>query len=136
MSLTRTNTPALRALQRVGNVVAAAHSQDFQRRKRPEVVGDSPADETMLKNDADGASSDDDDDHYHEEIDGSVVGDNDNEGGADTGRRLEQSSSNLDGLVAGALGSSSDIGGEADITEVRNLAEEYHPEVGFRGKRS
>ncbi|KAJ9650360.1 Xenotropic and polytropic retrovirus receptor 1 [Neophaeococcomyces mojaviensis] len=128
------NTPALRALQRVGTAVAAAHSQDFQRRRRPEVVGDSPADETMLKDGVDEGSSDDDDDHYREEIEGSIAGDDDDRSPTDNGRTQgQEANSNRNGGRNGGEGSSGDAREEVDIGEVRRLAEEFHPESGLSG---
>lgn len=96
------NTPALRALQRVGTVIAAAHSQDFTKKRRPEVVGDSPGDEQMLKGDQND-SSDEDDDDDRDDIEGSVVGDDEVQEGA------------------------------SDENEGHNLASGYGAEVGTRG---
>ncbi|EXJ91537.1 hypothetical protein A1O3_00085 [Capronia epimyces CBS 606.96] len=53
-------TPGMRALQRVGTVIAAAHAQDFEKRRRPEVEGAEGAGDGSL--DAGGSSDDDDDD--------------------------------------------------------------------------
>lgn len=55
---TTPRTPAMRTLQRVGTVIAAAHTQDFEKRRRPDVEG-TEQDEASL---ADRASSDEDDD--------------------------------------------------------------------------
>lgn len=72
----------LRALRRVGTVIAAAHAQDFTKKRRPEVVGDSPSDETLI-NDDNGHSSDDDNDDYHPHDDSDSGKDNDRHGRGD-----------------------------------------------------
>jgi len=55
-------TPGLRALARVGTFIAAAHAQDFEKRRRPEGDGIDRHRSTELGIAAMGGSSDDDDD--------------------------------------------------------------------------
>jgi hypothetical protein len=59
-------TPGMRALHRVGTVIAAAHAQDFEKRRRPELEGrDGRGSELGIP--SAGASSDDDDDEDEDE---------------------------------------------------------------------
>jgi len=134
------NTPAIRALQRVGTVIAAAHSQDFTKKKRPEVVGDSPGDEAMLK--GDDSSDEDDDDDPRQEIEGSVVDEEED--------RHEEEGHGEEGVkddANGGEGSSSDgqaherpgvteVQDEGDIDEVRSIADSFTPKAGLRGGAS
>lgn len=55
-------TPGLRALARVGTFIAAAHAQDFEKRRRPEIDGADGHRSSELGIAAMGGSSDDDDD--------------------------------------------------------------------------
>ena len=149
------NTPALRALQRVGTVIAAAHSQDFQKKRRPEVVGDTPHDDGMLQNDP-ASSEDEDDEENRFEIQGSVNGDNDEEDESPTGgarkmyaaQHAADADHEEDGDKSendGGEGSSGErsptheakrdaqIHNEDDIDEVRSLASSYNPDAGLRG---
>lgn len=138
------NTPALRALQLVGTVMAAAHSQDFQKKKRPDVVGHSPDDEAMLK--SQGESSDEDE---GDEIDGSVMGEEDSND-QDQERRQRSRTS-----TAGGAEQDYDDGGEAGpssshahepagnlepsnkemVDEARRLALEFNSGVGENSKK-
>ncbi|KAK5951119.1 Xenotropic and polytropic retrovirus receptor 1 [Knufia fluminis] len=134
---TITRTPALRALQRVGTVIAAAHSQDFTKKRRPEVVGDSPHDETMLKDDHQD-SSDDDDDDGRTEIEPSVVDEDERreeahevEGQRDDGGEGSSSDSQAQER-AGVL----EVQDSEDIDEARSIAQGYSPEAGLRGGKS
>ena len=138
------NTPALAALKRVGTVIAAAHSQDFQKRRRVEVVGDSPGDETMMKDQ--GADSSDDDDEGHE-IEGSVVGDSDGEGQAKKkkkgGKKVVKrrqddegegsSSTSSDSQGQGEQAGDAAVHGEDDASAADRLARAYGATVGMRG---
>lgn len=54
-------TPGLRALARVGTFIAAAHAQDFEKRRRPEIDGPDGHGSSELGIAAMGGSSDDDD---------------------------------------------------------------------------
>lgn len=140
-----THTPALRALQRVGTVIAAAHSQDFTKKKRPEVVGDSPGDETMMKGDGHGSSDEDDDDPTHE-IEGSVIGEEQDENGEEE-EEEERTKKGAENDSNGGEGSSSDsqeherpgdleVRDEEDIDEARRIAGSQSPEFGLRGAGS
>ena len=57
-SRTPDGTPVERAMRRAGTIIGTAHSQDYQKRKRPGVVGDSPE----MNSARDDEDSDDDDD--------------------------------------------------------------------------
>ena len=52
-------TPMTRSLRRVGTIMNQAHTQDFERRNRAGIVGDSP--EHVLANKHDDSSDEDDD---------------------------------------------------------------------------
>lgn len=68
-----TATPIQRGIARVGTILGAAHAQDFERRRRPGVVGQSNTDMDG-DDDGKGNSSDDEED---DEVDGSAEGDSD-----------------------------------------------------------
>lgn len=59
----------LRALRRVGTVIAAAHAQDFQKKRRPDVVGDGPSDDNLINDEGDSSDDDNDDFHPHDDSD-------------------------------------------------------------------
>lgn len=137
------NTPALRALQRVGTLIASAHSQDFEKRRRVEVVGDSPHDEAMLRQDGPD-SSDEDDDPKHE-IEGSINGDREHDIGYEDDDRHEQthrrrkhrrrSPRDEDPCEESSSGSGG-IEDEAirrDMEEADRLAIRYNASIGLRG---
>ncbi|KAK4941507.1 Xenotropic and polytropic retrovirus receptor 1 [Elasticomyces elasticus] len=54
-------TPGMRALQRVGSAIASAHTQDFEKRRRPDVEGADGQDEHAYSNRHDSDDEDDDD---------------------------------------------------------------------------
>lgn len=144
------NTPALRALQRVGTAIAAAHSQDFQKKRRPE-VGDTPHDDAMIQDDDQQNSSDEDEDPRH------VIQVSDNEDDPSPRQRLgrtkqdkkkqsqrapvEDDTDENDDGGEGSSGESreravnrdAEIHNEHDVEEARNLAQAFSPEAGFRG---
>ncbi|KAJ4671640.1 Xenotropic and polytropic retrovirus receptor 1 [Exophiala dermatitidis] len=70
-------TPGMRALQRVGTVIASAHAQDFEKRRRPEVEGpdgpDGPDGRSYQAGSSDEDEDYDDDDDDDEEGDGDEV---------------------------------------------------------------
>lgn len=139
--------PALGLLQRVGTVIAAAHAQDFQKKRRPEVVGDSPHDETMMHEDNVDSSEDEDDPRH--EIEGSVIG---NESEHDIGyeddeqphdrsksvqeRGHERAAENEDrgeGSSSDGSGNPDDEELEDDVDRARKLASSYDAGAGLRG---
>lgn len=79
-------SPIQRGIARVGTILSAAHAQDFERRKRPGVVGRSPVGPVGgagLDDDEEEEEEDDDDDEYGDDDDGE--GDGDGEGNRGTG---------------------------------------------------
>lgn len=148
------NTPALRALQRVGTAIAAAHSEDFVKKRRPAIMGDSPHSETMLHpHHIDGGDSSEDDDPTHE-IEGSVKGEQD-EDAVDIGyeddsqnersyqrhrRRSQKRRTRSSGEYVAedeSLSDSSDDKDEQDVQEdmeeADRLAKGFHAGAGLRG---
>ncbi|KIW18268.1 hypothetical protein PV08_02556 [Exophiala spinifera] len=55
-------TPGMQALRRVGTVIASAHAQDFQKRRRPESEGQGLVDDDASYAEADADSDEEDDD--------------------------------------------------------------------------
>lgn len=55
-------TPGMQALRRVGTVIASAHAQDFQKRRRPETEGQGLAEDDASYAEADADSDEEDDD--------------------------------------------------------------------------
>lgn len=87
-------TPGMRALQRVGTVIAAAHAQDFEKRRRPEVEGPEGADGK-----AGGSSDEDDDDDDDDDVDDDdegVQADGGDEEVAELRRQQAQQDSEMD----------------------------------------
>lgn len=154
-------TPALRALQRVGTVIAAAHAQDFEKKRRPE-VGNSPDSATMLKGSKKYDSEDDDEDDDNHDIEGSEFDDTDANDpergeGAQTSSRAQVSGGHEDDVGDAVDTSEEDDAGEGssgesrerderssdtaahnehDIADVRRIAQSYNPEAGLRGGAS
>ncbi|KAK5319489.1 Xenotropic and polytropic retrovirus receptor 1 [Exophiala xenobiotica] len=59
-------TPGMHALRRVGSVIASAHAQDFEKRRRPEVEGQ--AEEADQDQDTDDEDDEDEDDGGEDEV--------------------------------------------------------------------
>ncbi len=55
-------TPLDRAMRRAGTIIGTAHAQDYERKKRPYVVGDSPGSTGMVKGGDDSDEEDEDSD--------------------------------------------------------------------------
>lgn len=61
-------TPGMRALQRVGSVIASAHAQDFEKRRKPEIEGPDADDEHAYPDQGDSDEEDDEDDGGADEV--------------------------------------------------------------------
>lgn len=155
------NTPALRALQRVGTAIALAHRQDFQKKRRPEVVGDDARDEAMNHDDGAPDSSDDDDDPRHEiqvsDAEDSVSpskkpdrgrkdqkktdkpvspSDDDEEDEADEADEQEDEDDGGEGSSGDSrerANRAAEVHNEEDVEQARDIVHAYSPEVGLRG---
>ncbi|KAK5089104.1 Xenotropic and polytropic retrovirus receptor 1 [Lithohypha guttulata] len=145
-----TTTPALRALHRVGTVIAAAHAQDFQKKKRLE-LGTSPDDTPMVNRGRQYDSEDDDDeeDDKHD-IEGSEFDDTEaaeyknRSRGQDNDQDKENAQRESDDGGEGSSGESHthehtedvDIENKDDVDEARELAIKYRADEGLRGSSS
>ncbi|KKY24183.1 putative signal transduction protein [Phaeomoniella chlamydospora] len=76
-------TPTLRGLQRVGTIITQAHAQDFEKKRRPGVTGDTPSSRGLMARGGESSEEEDEDDEE------------DNDGGTDA-VETDENSSDLD----------------------------------------
>ena len=62
-------TPITRSLHRVGTIMNQAHTQDFERRNRPGIVGGTPENALANRHDDSSDEDDDNDDRKDDEVD-------------------------------------------------------------------